>query len=68
MSFNLENYIINCLKELGIIAYKKKNLIGIWTKDKNGNDAKIASLGLRVSKGNNLSWIINKYRLCLIIF
>ena len=30
---------------------KKKNLIGIWTKDTNGNDAKIASLGLRVSKG-----------------
>ena len=49
--FNLENYIINCLEELDIIAYKKKNLIGIWTKDTNGNDAKIASLGLRVSKG-----------------
>ncbi len=49
--FDLENYIINCLKELDIIAYKKENLIGIWTKDTRGNDAKIASLGLRVSKG-----------------
>lgn len=49
--FDLESYIINCLKELDIIAYKKKDLIGIWTKDTNGNDAKIASLGLRVSKG-----------------
>jgi lipoyl(octanoyl) transferase len=49
--FDLESYIINCLKELDIKAYKKKDLIGIWTKDTNGNDAKIASLGLRVSKG-----------------
>ena len=48
---NLEKYIIYCLSELGIIAYKKNNLIGIWTKDKKGNDAKIASLGLRVSRG-----------------
>ena len=48
---NLENYIIISLKELEIKAYKKKDLIGIWTKDKEKNDAKIASLGLRVSKG-----------------
>ena len=48
---SLEKYIIYCLSELGIIAYKKNNLIGIWTKDKQGNDAKIASLGLRVSRG-----------------
>ena len=25
--------------------------MGIWTKDKDKNDAKIASLGLRVSRG-----------------
>jgi len=48
---NLEQYIIKCLQELKIKAYKKDNLIGIWTKDKSLNDAKIASLGLRVSKG-----------------
>ncbi len=48
---NIEKYIIYCLSEIGIIAYKKKNLIGIWTKNKQGNDAKIASLGLRVSRG-----------------
>ena len=48
---NLEQYIIKCLQELNIKAYKKDNLIGIWTKDKSLNDAKIASLGLRVSKG-----------------
>ncbi len=48
---NIEKYIIHCLNELDITAYKKMNLIGIWTKDKKGNDAKIASLGLRVSRG-----------------
>ena len=48
---NIENYIITSLKELEIKAFKKKDLIGIWTKDKEKNDAKIASLGLRVSKG-----------------
>ena len=48
---NIENYIIISLKELEIKAFKKKDLIGIWAKDKEKNDAKIASLGLRVSKG-----------------
>ena len=49
--FNLESYLIKSLLELKIKAYKRKNIIGIWTKDKRKNDAKIASLGLRVSKG-----------------
>ncbi len=49
--FNLESYLIKSLLELKIRAYKRKNIIGIWTKDKSKNDAKIASLGLRVSKG-----------------
>ncbi len=48
---NLEVFIIKCLKELNIVAFKRKNIIGIWVKDKKKNDAKIASLGLRVSKG-----------------
>ena len=43
---NIENYIIISLKELEIKAFKKKDLIGIWAKDKEKNDAKIASLGL----------------------
>ncbi len=49
--FNSEKFIIKSLKDLRINSYKLKNLVGIWTKDKNNNDAKIASLGLRVSKG-----------------
>ena len=40
-----------CLRKLDIESYKKKNLVGIWTKDKEGYEAKIASLGLRVSRG-----------------
>ena len=48
---NLEESIIISLKELNINAYRKKNLVGIWTKNQNNNDAKIASLGLRISKG-----------------
>ena len=47
----LENYIMNGLLELKIQTFKKEKLIGIWTKDLNHNDAKIASLGLRVSRG-----------------
>ncbi len=48
---NIENLIIKSLKELKINAYKRDNMIGIWTLDKDRNDAKIGSLGLRVSKG-----------------
>ena len=49
--FNLEEFIIQSLKEVNIDCFRKTNHIGIWTINKNGNEAKIASLGLRVSKG-----------------
>ena len=48
---NIENFIIKTLLEFNINAYKKETAIGIWTKNKNKEDAKISSLGLRVSKG-----------------
>ena len=48
---NIEKFIIDSLLELDIKAYKKKNIIGIWTLDKEKKEAKIGSLGLRVSKG-----------------
>ena len=47
----LEQYIIDTLDQFDIKAFRKKNLIGIWTKNKSCRDAKIASLGLRVSRG-----------------
>ena len=48
---NIEKFIIDSLLELDIKAYKKKNIVGIWTLDKEKKEAKIGSLGLRVSKG-----------------
>ena len=48
---NIEQFIISSLSNLDIKAYKKNKIVGIWTLDKNKNEAKIGSLGLRVSKG-----------------
>ena len=48
---NIEKFIIESLLELDIIAYKKNDIVGIWTLDKEKKEAKIGSLGLRVSKG-----------------
>ena len=48
---SLEDYIIQSLRGIDIKCFRIPGLIGIWTKNKNNNDAKIASLGLRVSKG-----------------
>ena len=48
---NIEKFIIESLSELDIKAYKKNNIVGIWTLDKEKKEAKIGSLGLRVRKG-----------------
>ena len=48
---NIEKFLIESLLELDIKAYKKNNIVGIWTLDKEKKEAKIGSLGLRVSKG-----------------
>ena len=48
---NIEKFVIESLSKFNIKAYKKEKLIGIWTKDKNKKDAKISSLGLRVTRG-----------------
>ena len=49
--FNLEEFIIKSLEEVNISCFRKKGYVGIWTINKKGQEAKIASLGLRVSKG-----------------
>ena len=49
--FNAEKFIIESLKELNIECYRREKLIGIWTKNKKKEHAKIASLGLRVTRG-----------------
>lgn len=47
---NLEQWIIAVLKDLGIKAERKEGRIGIWTKSKTGDEAKIAAIGIRVRK------------------
>lgn len=46
----LENWIISCLRELGIEAFRRKGRIGIWTLNSNHQEAKIAAIGIRVRK------------------
>lgn len=46
---NLEQWIINCLAELGLKAYTIEDKVGIWIKHKN-TSAKIAAIGIRVRK------------------
>ena len=48
---NIEMFVINSLAQFNIRAYKKEKLVGIWTKNKDREDAKISSLGLRVTRG-----------------
>ena len=46
---NIENCIINILKEYKIISHADKKNIGIWTNEKN-NVKKIAAIGVKVKK------------------
>ena len=48
---DIEKFIILSLENINIQAFTRKNLIGIWTLNKDKKNAKIGSLGLRVSKG-----------------
>lgn len=48
---DVEGLVIKSLFKFKINAYKKEKIIGIWTKDKNRKDAKISSLGFRVTRG-----------------
>jgi len=47
---DLESWIINSLKEIGIDGFRREGRVGIWVNDKNGQEAKIAALGIRVRK------------------
>ena len=46
---NIENCIIETLKEYNVFSYADKKNIGIWVGDKN-NSKKIAAIGIRVKK------------------
>ena len=54
--WNIEEWLIVVLKELGVSGYRIPGLIGVWVKDPKcvnadgSKDKKIAALGLRVKK------------------
>jgi lipoyl(octanoyl) transferase len=47
---SLEQWIINTLREFGVDAFVREGRVGVWTIDKNGQEAKIAALGIRIRK------------------
>ena len=46
----LENWVIEILAEFGIKGEIRKGRVGIWVTDKNGNEKKIAALGIKIKK------------------
>mgnify|MGYP001041498822 CR=1 FL=1 len=46
---NLESWIINSLRRLGVKAYTIKDMVGIWVNS-NNQPAKIGAIGVRVKK------------------
>ena len=47
--FDLEQVIINSLRDFGIITSRRDGRIGIWT-DNQATESKIAAIGIRVRK------------------
>lgn len=46
----LENWVIEILAEFGIKGEIRKGRVGIWVVDKNGDEKKIAALGIKIKK------------------
>lgn len=47
---DLEQWLIDSLQELGVDGDRREGRVGIWVTLKNGREAKIAALGIRVRK------------------
>lgn len=47
---NLERWILATLKDFDIEGFQRKDRVGIWVFDKNGQEKKIAAIGVRVKK------------------
>ena len=47
---HLEGWMIAALGDLGIAARRAEGRIGIWTDDRDGREAKIGALGIRVRR------------------
>ena len=50
----LEEWVIDCLKQFDIGAERHDDRIGIWVRSPNGQEEKIAAIGVRVTKG--ITW------------
>ena len=48
--YHLEGWMIDALGDLGIAAQRAEGRIGIWTDDRDGREAKIGALGIRVRR------------------
>ena len=46
----LENVIIKSLQQFNVLGERREGRVGIWVEDKNGAEAKIAALGVRLRK------------------
>ena len=47
---NLEGWVIAALSDFGVSARRAEGRIGIWTDDRNGREAKIGAIGVRVRR------------------
>ncbi len=48
--YQLEKWIIETLKIIGLQGFTRPDRVGIWVTDLHGNESKIAAIGLRVRK------------------
>lgn len=49
--YDLEEWIIRALADLGVVGERREGRIGIWVVKPDGREAKIAALGIRVRRG-----------------
>ncbi len=47
---SLEAWLIDTLGDLGITAWRAEGRVGIWTRNRKGEEAKIGAIGIRVRK------------------
>jgi len=48
--YQLEGWVIAALGDLGIECFRAEGRIGIWTRDRQGQEAKIGAIGVRVRR------------------
>jgi lipoate-protein ligase B len=46
----LEGWVIDTLRDFGVDSFRSEGRIGIWTRDIDGNAAKIGAIGVRIRK------------------